>query len=1038
MPPYHAQKIEKTWQAYWEQHATFRAQDLVPDRPKLYVLDMFPYPSGAGLHVGHPEGYTATDIVCRYKRMRGFNVLHPMGWDAFGLPAEQYAIKEGIQPAITTRANIENFRRQIKSLGFSYDWSREVDTTDPAYYKWTQWIFLQLFDTWYDPDHAWIDPQGNARTGKGRPIAELPIPAGTPDPDAYRDGKRLAYRAEVPVNWCPELGTVLANEEVIDGKSERGGHPVVRMPLRQWMLRITAYADRLVDDLEPLDWSRAIKDMQRNWVGRSEGAEVVFRVGDTANPPEAATTAEPVASESEAAVRARADQFGVEFVDLRGRDLRPALDQMPESIARKFLVLPLALKGDALVVAMHDPTDFDTIDRLRFELGRVIEVVLAPKSAIVEAIDRHYGPTAAADVAAIRVFTTRPDTLFGATYMVLAPEHPLVDQLTTDRHRAEVVAYREAATRKSDLDRTELAKSKTGVFTGAFAINPVSGVPIPVWIADYVLMGYGTGAIMAVPGHDERDFAFARQFDLPIVRVVAKSPADADAPLASAEPEPGVAVRSRNDEITLDGLATAEAKAAITAWLESKGLGRKTVNTKLRDWLFSRQRYWGEPFPILLDENDRARAVPESELPVLLPELADFKPSGRPEPPLGKATEWVRYSDAARRETNTMPQWAGSCWYYLRYLDPKNAERPWDPALEKYWMPVDLYVGGAEHAVLHLLYSRFWHKVLFDRGLVSTPEPFQKLVNQGMILGEVEYTGYRDADGDWVGASQVEESEGAHVVKGSRPAQLVMPAKLEPEQVEKQGDGFVLAADPAIRVDARAHKMSKARGNVINPDVVVNEYGADSLRLYEMFMGPLEAVKPWNMKGVEGVYRFLGRAWRMIVDERAETVTLDPKVRDVPPTPEQAKLVARTVAAVTDDYERLSFNTAISRLMEFTNAFTAAEVRPQSAMATFTLLLAPMAPHAAEELWRALGHAESLAYAPWPAFDPALLVDEEVEVPVQINGKLRARVRVPAGADAAALEAAARADEKFAAMLEGKTVRKVIAVPGKLINFVVG
>ena len=1074
MPPYHAQKIEKTWQAYWEQHEAFRAQDLVPGKPKLYVLDMFPYPSGAGLHVGHPEGYTATDIVCRYKRMRGFNVLHPMGWDAFGLPAEQFAIEKGVHPAVTTQKNVENFRRQIKSLGFSYDWSREVDTTDPAYYKWTQWIFLQLFDTWYDPEFAWVDPQGHHRTGKGRPIAELPIPEGTPDPDAYRDGRRLAYRAEVPVNWCPYLGTVLANEEVIDGKSERGGHPVVRMPLRQWMLRITAYADRLVEDLEPLDWSRAIKEMQRNWVGRSEGAEVVFRVGDTANPPEAVTTAESVASESEEAVRAKAQQFGLEFVELTGRDLRPALDQMPESVARKFIVLPLTLKGEALVVAMQDPMDFDTIDRLRFELGRVIEVALAPKAAIVEAIDRHYGTTASADIAEIRVFTTRPDTLFGATYMVLAPEHPLVDRLTTDRHRADVVAYREATARKSDLDRAELSKTKTGVFTGAFALNPVSGAPIPVWIADYVLMGYGTGAIMAVPGHDERDFAFAKQFDLPIVRVVAKSPADADAPLAEAEPEPGVAVRSRNDEITLDGLATGEAKAAITTWLEAKGLGRRTINYKLRDWLFSRQRYWGEPFPILLDREDRAHAVPEAELPVLLPELADFKPSGRPEPPLGKATEWVRYSEAARRETNTMPQWAGSCWYYLRYLDPKNSERPWDPALERYWMPVDLYVGGAEHAVLHLLYSRFWHKVLFDRGLVSTPEPFQKLVNQGMILGESQddafygednrlysqvgqetITGFRDHEGQFYDESKVEkvEEEGlvywivngvkvsritlneSHVVK--KPGGLIDLIGI-PEPITGTPSDKSITNLPEGYFEFRAHKMSKSRGNVISPDKVVEEYGADSLRLYEMFMGPLEAVKPWSMKGVEGVYRFLGRAWRMIVDDRAEAVSLDPKVQDVRPTPEQAKLVARTVAAVTDDYERLSFNTAISRLMEFTNAFTAAEVRPKSAMETFTLLLAPMAPHVGEELWKALGHGESLAYAPWPTFDPALLVDDEVEVPVQVNGKVRGRVVVPAGADAVALEAAARADEKVAALLEGKTIRKVVAVPGKLINFVVG
>ncbi|HWE38738.1 MAG TPA: leucine--tRNA ligase [Isosphaeraceae bacterium] len=941
MPSYHFQRIEAKWQAYWERHKTFRAPDLEPGRPKLYVLDMFPYPSGAGLHVGHPEGYTATDILCRYKRMRGFNVLHPMGWDAFGLPAEQYAVQTNTHPSITTQKNINTFRRQIKSLGFSYDWDREVDTTDPDYYKWTQWIFLQIYDTWYDPDFEWTDPKGRRRKGKGRPIAELPTPEGTADPEAYRDSKRLAYRAEVPVNWCPELGTVLANEEVIDGKSERGGFPVVRMPLRQWMLRITAYADRLVEDLDDLDWSRAIKDMQRNWVGRSEGAEVDFRILDDL------------------------DTWAV------GRG--------PEDWTE-----------------VHDPDS-------------------------------------------IRVFTTRPDTLFGATYMVVAPEHPLVDRLTTPGHRDSVEAYRQAATRKSDLDRTELSKTKTGVFTGAFATNPVNGRRIPIWIADYVLMGYGTGAIMAVPGHDERDFEFAKTFDLPIVRVVARSLAEAGAPLTEAEVEPGVSVNSSNGEITLDGLPTAEAKAAITEWLASKGLGRKTVNTKLRDWLFSRQRYWGEPFPILLDERDRAHAVPASELPVRLPELDDFKPSGRPEPPLGKATEWVRYSEVYRRETNTMPQWAGSCWYYLRYIDPKNSERPWDPETERYWMPVDLYVGGAEHAVLHLLYSRFWHKVLFDRGFVSTMEPFQRLVNQGMILGETEYTGFKTAAGDWVSATRVEIVEGlGHVIKGERSPQGVEAVKLDPEQVVKQGDGFVLAGRPEIRVDARAHKMSKARGNVINPDDVVREYGADSLRLFEMFMGPLEAVKPWSMKGVEGVYRFLGRAWRMVVDVDAEDVRLDPKVRDVAMTAEQAKVVARTVAGVTDDIEGMRFNTAISKLMEFTNVFTAQETRPKAAMEAFALLLAPFAPHAAEELWEVLGHRETLAYQPWPSFDPALLKDDEVEIPVQINGKVRGRVVVAADADRDAIERAARADEKVAAFLEGKAVKKVVVVPGKLISFVVG
>jgi leucyl-tRNA synthetase len=945
MPSYHPQRIEPKWQAYWERHRTFRVQDRVPGKPKLYVLDMFPYPSAAGLHVGHPEGYTATDIVCRYKRMRGFNVLHPMGWDAFGLPAEQFAIQTGTHPRIKTQENIENFRRQIKSLGFSYDWDREIDTTDPDYYQWTQWIFLQLYDTWYDPE-----------LGKGRPIAELPIPPGTPDPDEYRDARRLAYRAEVPVNWCPELGTVLANEEVIDGKSERGGHPVVRMPLKQWMLRITAYAERLLNDLEPVDWSRAIKDMQRNWIGRSEGAEVDFPIVAKFNGPR-------------------------KWTDSPGSDV-------------------------------------------------------------------------------IRVFTTRPDTLFGATYMVLAPEHPLVEHLTAPEQRAAVDAYRESASRKSDLDRTDLARTKTGVFTGSNAINPVNGKRIPIWIADYVLMGYGTGAIMAVPGHDERDFEFAKMFGLPITAVV--MPDDKwlteNNPFA-AEPTPkdfsqfrtlytkrigefresftgeGIAINSEGEGISLNGLRTPEAKVRITSWLQDRGLGRKTINYKLRDWLFSRQRYWGEPFPIVLDPNDRPRAVAESELPVLLPDLADFRPSGKPEPPLGKATEWVRYSEKARRETNTMPQWAGSCWYYLRYLDPKNRQRFCDPDLERYWMPVDLYVGGAEHAVLHLLYSRFWHKVLFDRGHVSTPEPFQKLVNQGMILGETEYTGYHDPAGQWVSAQHVEEVEGHFVLKGTRHEQKVQAVTLDADQVVKKGEGFVLESDQDVRIDARAHKMSKSRGNVITPDAVVEEYGADSLRLYEMFMGPLEAVKPWSMKGVEGVYRFLGRAWRMIVDVEADVVRLDPKVQDVEPTRDQAKLAARTVAAVTDDLEALRFNTAISRLMEFTNAFTAQEVRPRRAMETFALLLAPMAPHVAEELWQVLGHNETLAYAPWPTFDPALLKDDEVEIPVQVNGKLRGRVTVPAGADRAALQAAAR--QGIAALLEGKTIKKVIVVPGKLVNFVV-
>ncbi len=963
MPAYHPQRIEPKWQRYWEENQTFRAVDGDRDRPKLYILDMFPYPSGAGLHVGHPEGYTATDVLCRFKRMRGFNVLHPMGWDAFGLPAEQYAVQTNTHPRITTQANIDTFRRQIKSLGFSYDWDREIDTTDPGYYRWTQWIFLKLHDTWYDPEFVWTDAQGRSRTGNGRPIAELAIPHGVTNPDAYRDSRRLAYRAEVPVNWCPALGTVLANEEVIDGKSERGGFPVVRMPLTQWMLRITAYAERLIDDLELVDWPKPIKEMQRNWVGRSEGAEVDF----------------PILMDD----------------DLESWKVRRQSEGVPER-----------------------PSD---------------------------------------DV--IRIFTTRPDTLFGATYMVLSPEHPLVDRVTSYEHADAVAAYRRQAAGKSDLDRTDLARKKTGAFTGGYAINPVNSQPIPIWIADYVLMGYGTGAIMAVPGHDERDFEFAQTFNLPIVAVVmppaswleANRPEQSAASVSlsehyarragdfrSAYCDEGTSIQSANAEVSLSGQPTSAAKTLITGWLAEQGLGRRSINYKLRDWLFSRQRYWGEPFPIVLDEQDRVQAVAESELPVVLPALDDFKPTGRPEPPLSKAQDWVRYSERYRRETNTMPQWAGSCWYYLRYLDPRNAEQAWDPEKEKYWMPVDLYVGGAEHAVLHLLYSRFWHKVLFDRGLVSTPEPFQRLINQGMILGEMEFTAYRDAAGSWVSASDVEEVEHGHVIKHATPRIPLTPVKLPETDVIKKGDAFVLAERPEVRVDARAHKMSKSRGNVINPDAVVAEYGADSLRLYEMFMGPLEAVKPWSMKGVEGVYRFLGRAWRMIVDADAHEIRMDARVQDVPPGQEQSRIVARTVAAVTDDLEALRFNTAISRLMEFVNAFTAMDVRPRPAMETFTLLLAPLAPHAAEELWQILGHDRTLAYEPWPSYDPELLKDDEVEVPVQINGKLRGRVVVPADADATALEAAARGDERIRALLEGRTIRKSIVVPAKLVNFVVG
>ncbi len=925
MPTYNPKVIEPRWQRYWLEHKTFKTPDL-SDKPKFYILDMFPYPSGSGLHVGHPEGYTATDILARYRRMRGDNVLHPMGWDAFGLPAEQHAIATGEHPRNNTLRNINNFRRQIQMLGFSYDWDREVDTTDPGYFKWTQWIFLQLFDTWYDAEQQ-----------RGRPIRELPIPPevqqqGDAAVRAYRDSKRLAYMAEVPVNWCAGLGTVLANEEVIDGKSERGGFPVVRMPLKQWMLRITAYAERLLNDLDQVNWSPAIKEMQRNWIGRSEGAEVDF--------------------------------------------------------------------------------------------------LLATLSGCFE----HN----------IRVFTTRPDTLFGATYMVLSPEHPLVPEITTSEQQAAVEQYRAAAARKSDFERTELAKKKTGVFTGAYAINPVNNEKVPIWIADYVLASYGTGAIMAVPAHDERDFEFAKQFGLPIRTVVkpteewlkkTKSTLDE---LTEAYVEEGVAVNSG----PFDGLPTAEFKKKITDWLEFKGLGTRRVNYKLRDWLFSRQRYWGEPFPILheLDANGNPTGVIEplssEELPLRLPELEDYKPSGKPEPPLGKATDWLyvtKNGKRYRRETNTMPQWAGSCWYYLRYLDPKNDRQFCDAAKEKYWMPVDLYVGGAEHAVLHLLYARFWHKVLFDRGHVHTPEPFQRLVNQGMILGEASYHPTPAA------VKKAQDGTGSARLAALLAATEVVspPAEFTEEGVVARGGKFFWKEDEAVEVVPRAEKMSKARGNVINPDDVVNEYGADSLRLYEMFMGPLEATKPWSMRGVEGVYRFLNRVWRLFIDERADAVQQLDSVQLVAPDRDTERKLHQTIQKVTEDLDAMRFNTAIAAMMELTNHLTPLPVRPRAVLRTFVLLLAPFAPHLAEELWSALGHTTTLAYEPWPAFDPALTKADQIEVPVQVNGKVRAKITVPADIDKAGLEKAALADERVQALIAGKTF-KVIVVPGKLVNVVIG
>ncbi|MGI8819726.1 MAG: leucine--tRNA ligase [Chthoniobacterales bacterium] len=856
--PYPFDEIEPRWETRWDERGEF----VVPNpgdakfdatKPKYYVLDMFPYPSGAGLHVGHPEGYTATDIIARYKRMRGFNVLHPMGWDAFGLPAEQYAIRTGQHPAITTRENVAKFKAQLKRIGFSYDWSREFSTTDPRYFRWTQWIFVQIYGSWFNPE-----------TRRAESIATY---RGA-DPDSVR----LAYVAEVPVNWCPELGTVLANEEVIDGKSEVGGFPVVRRPMRQWMLRITAYAERLIDELDGLDWPEGIKLLQRNWIGRSEGAEVVFR-------------------------------------------------------------------------------------------------------------------SAADETVAITVFTTRPDTLHGATYMVLAPEHPLVERLTTDAQAAAVREYRESATRKSDLERTELSKEKTGVFTGAFAVNPANEERIPIWIADYVVMGYGTGAIMAVPAHDERDFEFAKKYQLPIRAVVAlaaggfqsldpeRDRLEADSTCYAGE---GIAVNSP----LIDGLPTADAKAKITGWLEERGLGRHTINYKLRDWLFSRQRYWGEPFPIVWREG-KHEALPESELPLEPPALADFKPTGTGEPPLAKAKEWLRYSEAARRETNTMPQWAGSCWYYLRFCDPQNDGRFVGEEAERYWMGgeqpggIDLYVGGTEHAVLHLLYARFWHKVLYDLGQLSKPEPFQRLVNQGMILGE---------------------------------------------------DG---------------RKMSKRWGNVIDPLDVIAEYGADAFRCYEMFMGPLEQMKPWSMKGVEGVARFLARVWRLVMEEnQAGEWVLSPQVQELEPPKAPRKLLHATIKKVTEDIEALSFNTAISQMMILVNGLTNAPAVPVSAMRTLLVLLNPFAPHLTSELWETLarkfGELGEITAQRWPTFEPAYLVEDEVDIILQVNGKLRDKVRVAIDTPDAELEQLALTNDRVREFIAGKQVRKVVVIKNKLVNLVAG
>jgi len=840
--PYPFDQIEPKWQAIWDERQIFHApnpgdKNFDARKPKFYVLDMFPYPSGAGLHVGHPEGYTATDIIARYKRMRGFNVLHPMGWDAFGLPAEQYAIKSGQHPAVTTRENVAKFKSQLKRIGFSYDWQREINTTDPRYFKWTQWIFLQIYNSWFNPKTKKAEP---IKTYRGK------------NPDEVR----LAYVADVPVNWCPELGTVLANEEVVDGKSEVGGFPVVRRPMRQWMLRITAYAERLIDELEALDWPEGIKLLQRNWIGRSEGAEIDFKIDN------------------------------------------------------------------------HD--------------------------------------------ARIRVFTTRPDTLYGATYMVLAPEHSLVDLIVTEEQWPAVRKYREKTARKSDLERTELAKEKTGVFTGAYAINPANEEKTPIWIADYVLLGYGTGAIQAVPAHDKRDLEFARKFNLPIRQVV-QPQGDEEAIGFVGD---GIAINSP----IIDGLSSREAILKITAWLEERDLGKRAINYKLRDWLFSRQRYWGEPFPIVWEDGQH-RALDEGELPVVPPPLEDYKPTGTGEPPLAKAKDWIRYSDKATREMNVMPQWAGSCWYYLRFCDPQNDKRFVGEKAEKYWAAgdcpgtVDLYVGGTEHAVLHLLYARFWHKVLFDLGHLSKSEPFQRLVNQGIILGE------------------------------------------------------------------DSQKMSKSRGNIVNPDDVIDQYGADAFRCYEMFMGPLEQMKPWSMRGVEGVSRFLARVWRLtMTEDQSGEWQLSAAVQDVDLTKAQQKILHTTIKKVTEDIESLSFNTAISQMMIFVNAFIpqrGTETVPVSAMRTFLVLLNPFAPHLSSELWEKLKLPGQITEEAWPTYDEKFLVEDEVEIVIQVNGKVRDRMKMSIQASEDEIKNAALVLPKIQELTAGKQIRKVVIIPKKLVNIVV-
>ena len=848
---YNHHTVEKKWQKIWEEEKAFKVSEDY-SKPKFYALVEFPYPSGQGLHVGHPRPYTALDIVSRKRRMQGYNVLFPMGWDAFGLPAEQFAIDTGTHPEITTKKNVDNFRRQIKSLGFSYDWDREINTTSPDYFKWTQWIFMQLFK------------------------------------------RGLAYIAEVPVNWCPALGTVLANEEVINGRSERGNHPVVRRPMRQWMLKITEYAERLLKDLDDLDWPESIKEMQRNWIGKSTGAEVTFKIS--------------------------------------GSDKE------------------------------------------------------------------------------VTVYTTRPDTLFGATYMVLAPEHPMVKSITTPDQLSAVEAYIEETSRKSDLDRTaDTATKKTGAFTGAYAVNPLNGNLLPIWIADYVLVSYGTGAIMAVPAHDTRDFEFAQTFNLPVKCIIRPDTAQAAAENVDVEAVlsgkacwtgDGELINSANaDGLSLNGLDVELAKQKVIDFLAAKGQGKASVKYKLRDWLFSRQRYWGEPFPVIHYEDGSIELVDEDELPVSLPEMADFKPTENGEPPLSKAFDWVEYTcprtgRKGRRETNTMPQWAGSCWYYLRYIDPHNPDAAWDITKERYWMPVDLYVGGAEHAVLHLLYARFWHKVLYDAGFVSTKEPFQKLINQGMILG----ISYKNERGVIIPNDQVELTEAGPRDKST--------------------------GEPLTEFVA---KMSKSLRNVVNPDDVIRDYGADSMRMYEMFMGPLEAVKPWNTKGVEGVYRFLKRSWRMITGAA---------IVDRELTADEARSLHTAIKKVTEDLESFGFNTAISAMMVLLNDFITKEELPREFAENYVKLLSVFAPHIGEELWQLLGHNDTIAYEKWPEYNEDLITVKEIEILVQLCGKPRVRLMVPADADSETQQKIALDNADVQALISGKTVRKVICVPGRLVNIV--